>query len=85
MQERAAEVIEGVRILQHAVQPTECIIAIEDGMSAAESALQAELARDNDTGINLTRVPEVYPSGGERQLIKVLTGEEVPSSPPTSA
>lgn len=79
MQERAAEVIEGVRILQHAVQPTECIIAIEDGMSAAESALQAELARDNDTGINLTRVPEVYPSGGERQLIKVLTGEEVPS------
>ncbi len=79
MQERAAEVIEGVRILQHAVQPTECIIAIEDGMPEAESALASELARSNDTGISLTRVPEVYPSGGERQLIKVLTGEEVPS------
>jgi electron transport complex protein RnfC len=79
MQERATEVIEGVRILQHAVQPAECIIAIEDGMSAAESALQTELERGNDTGIVLTRVPEIYPSGGERQLIKILTGEEVPS------
>ena len=79
MQERAAEVIEGVRILQHAVQPTECIIAVEDGMHEAESALQSELARANGTGITLTRVPEIYPSGGERQLIKVLTGEEVPS------
>ena len=79
MQERAAEVIEGVRILQHAVQPTECIIAVEDGMHEAESALQSELDRANGTGITLTRVPEIYPSGGERQLIKVLTGEEVPS------
>jgi electron transport complex protein RnfC len=79
IQERAAEVIEGVRILQHAVQPTGCIIAIEDGMPEAESALQSELARHNDTGITVTRVPEIYPSGGERQLIKVLTGEEVPS------
>ena len=25
------------------------------------------------------RVPDIYPSGGERQLIKILTGREVPS------
>jgi electron transport complex protein RnfC len=79
MQEHAAEVIEGVRILQRAVQPDSCIIAIEDGMAAAEEALHSALATGNETGIRVTRVPEIYPSGGERQLIKVLTGREVPS------
>ena len=44
LQERAAEVIEGVRILQYIVQPDDCIIAIEDGMAAAEQALRAALA-----------------------------------------
>lgn len=79
LQERAAEVIEGVRILQHAVQPQHCIIAIEDGMPEAEAALRTALAASNETAITVTRVPEIYPSGGERQLIRVLTGREVPS------
>ncbi|MCG6898953.1 MAG: electron transport complex subunit RsxC [Gammaproteobacteria bacterium] len=79
MQERAAEVIEGVRVLQHAVRPQNCIIAIEDGMPEAETALRTVLAANNETGITITRVPEIYPSGGERQLIKILTGREVPS------
>ena len=35
LQERAAEVIEGIKILRHAVQPDTCIIAIEDNMPAA--------------------------------------------------
>ena len=79
IQERAAEVIEGARILQQAVQADNCIIAIEDNMAAAEQALQAALAASNETGIQVTRVPEIYPSGGERQLIRILTGREVPS------
>ena len=79
IQDRAAEVIEGVRVLQHAVQADNCIIAIEDDMVAAEQALHTALAASNETGIKVTRVPELYPSGGERQLIKVLTGREVPS------
>jgi electron transport complex protein RnfC len=79
IQERAADVIEGTRILQHAVHPASCIIAIEDGMAAAEAALRAALADGNETGITVTRVPDIYPSGGERQLIRVLTGREVPS------
>jgi electron transport complex protein RnfC len=78
-QERATEIIEGVRILQHAVQPDTCIIAIEDGMAAAEEALRSALATGNETTIRVTRVPEIYPSGGERQLIRILSGREVPS------
>jgi electron transport complex protein RnfC len=79
IQERAAEVIEGARILQHTVQADNCIIAIEDGMAAAEQALHTALAAGNETGIRVTRIPEIYPSGGERQLIRILTGREVPS------
>lgn len=80
IQERAADIISGVHILQRAVEAESCIIAIEDDMAQAEAALQTALQQDgNNTDIALTRVPEIYPSGGERQLIKVLTGEEVPS------
>ena len=79
LQERAAEVVEGVNILRHVVQPDSCIIAIEDNMAAAEQALRAALDAANTTGITITRVPDLYPSGGERQLIKILTGREAPS------
>ena len=79
LQERAAEVVEGVRIMRHGVQPDACIIAIEDDMHAAEQALRTALEAANESDITITRIPELYPSGGERQLIKILTGREVPS------
>jgi electron transport complex protein RnfC len=79
MRERAMEVIEGVRIMQHIVQPATCTIAVEDSMPAAETALRDALETLQETGISVTRIPTIYPTGGERQLIKVLTGCEVPS------
>ena len=78
LQERAAEIIEGVRIMRHGVQPDTCIIAVEDNMHAAEQALKAALEAANETAITVIRVPDIYPSGGERQLIQILTGREVP-------
>jgi electron transport complex protein RnfC len=77
--ERAREVIEGTRILQHIVQPGACVIAVEDDMPEALQALRTELDGDNPTGIRAVDVPTIYPTGGERQLIKVLTDREVPS------
>jgi electron transport complex protein RnfC len=79
LQERAEEVIGGARILQHIVQADTCIIAIENHMSRAGQALEAALDKSNATAIRLIRVPDIYPTGGERQLIKVLTNREVPS------
>lgn len=79
LQEQAAGIIEGVRILRHGVQPDSCIIAVEDNMLQAEQALRAALEAANEPGITVTRVPDIYPSGGERQLIRILTGREVPS------
>ncbi len=79
MRERAAEIIEGVRILQHILHPGACTIAVEDSMPAAETALRDTLQSLQETDISVTRIPTIYPTGGERQLIKVLTGQEVPS------
>ena len=79
MQEHAGEVIEGVRILQHILQPDNCIIALENHMGAARNAMQAAVDNVADETISLVSIPDIYPSGGERQLIRILTGKEVPS------
>ncbi len=78
MQERAAEIIEGVHILQHILKPDNCIIALENHMGAARSAMQAALDAAADRKIRLVSVPDIYPSGDERRLIRILTGKEVP-------
>jgi electron transport complex protein RnfC len=80
MQERSGEILQGTRILQHILRPERCVIAIEDGMAEAEAAMRQAVAAAETDDIEVVRVPEIYPSGGERQLIKVLTGREVPSS-----
>ncbi|MBI3188822.1 MAG: electron transport complex subunit RsxC [Gammaproteobacteria bacterium] len=83
MRERAKEVILGADILLHALGTAHCIIAIEDNKPDAIAALRAALkaaADDTQLGdIAVIAVPTLYPTGGEKQLIKVLTGKEVPS------
>ena len=79
LRERAMEVIEGIRILQHVLQPKHCVLAIEDNMPEAGQALRAALDTMGDHRIQLVEVAAIYPAGGERQLIKVLTNREVPS------
>lgn len=78
MRERAEEIVSGARIMLHALQTARCQIAIEDNKPEAESALRAALEAANDERLELIAVPSVYPEGGEKQLIQVLTGKEVP-------
>ncbi|HSG10794.1 MAG TPA: electron transport complex subunit RsxC [Gammaproteobacteria bacterium] len=78
MIDQAANVISGIRILQHILKPQHCVLAIEDNMPAASAAIRAVLG-NGDYGIRLVEVPAIYPTGGERQLIKVITNREVPS------
>lgn len=77
MRERAQEVIAGARIMRHALQAREVIFAIEDNKPEALAALRAACA---DTDFRIVECPTVYPQGGEKQLIQVITGNEVPSS-----
>lgn len=79
MRERPGQIIEGIHILQHALDAPHCIIGIEDNKTAAAEALQQVITLMGDEdNIEIKRVPTLYPSGGERQLVKLLTGKEVP-------
>lgn len=79
MRERADEVIAGARIMRHALHARRVVIGIEDNKPQAHAALRDALARVDRSDIELVQVPTLYPTGGEKQLIKVLTGKEVPS------
>lgn len=79
MREHAREVVEGARIMRHAVRAAQCIIGIEDNKPAARAALQRALNDLGEFNIRIVSVPTRYPTGGEKQLIKVLTGREVTS------
>jgi electron transport complex protein RnfC len=76
MREKAAELMLGIDILAHLIQPDRVLIGIEDNKPEAIAALRAAL----DGRPYAVRVfPTKYPSGGERQLIQILTGREVPA------
>jgi len=77
MREHPAEIAEGIRMLAHILgEPETVLIGIEDNKPEAYEALEPHLA---GTNIELVEFPTRYPSGGEKQLIQILTGKEVPS------
>ncbi|EOD4279992.1 TPA: electron transport complex subunit RsxC [Klebsiella oxytoca] len=76
MQDCAAQIVEGIRILAHILQPAQVLIGIEDNKPQAISMLRAVLADTH--GISLRVIPTKYPSGGAKQLTQILTGKQVP-------
>ncbi len=79
MRERADRVIAGVAILRHLLGVATCLIGIEDNKPEAIAAMTAALAGRGLPGTEVVTIPTRYPSGGEKQLIRILTGKEVPS------
>lgn len=80
MRERAVEAAQGILILLKLTAAKNCYIGIEDNkpeaIKAMETAVQSLHA---DQRIAVVTIPTKYPSGGEKQLIQILTGKEVPS------
>ncbi|WP_394514831.1 electron transport complex subunit RsxC [Pantoea sp. SGAir0215] len=76
MQDCAAEVLEGCRILAWVLQAERVLIGIEDNKPEAIAALKQALGGERDLQIRV--IPTKYPSGGAKQLTKILTGMEVP-------
>ncbi|WP_110457732.1 electron transport complex subunit RsxC [Shewanella algidipiscicola] len=81
MREHSTEIVRGIEIIHQLLGPKRIVIAIEDNKPQAieqmtdalnHSDLPAQCAR-------VTAIPTVYPSGGEKQLIQIITGQEVPS------
>ena len=76
MRERASELISGIDILVHLIEPQQVLIGIEDNKPEAIAAVRSALS---ERSYQLKVFPTKYPSGGEKQLIQILTGVEVPS------
>ncbi|PLW81905.1 electron transport complex subunit RsxC [Kineobactrum sediminis] len=76
MQERAADILAGVDIMRHILKPQEILFGIEDNKPAAIAALKTAAAGSD---VEIITFPTKYPSGGEKQLIEILTGKQVPS------
>ena len=76
MREKAEAVIQGAEILQYMLGAGECLVGIEDNKPKAIAAMSQAAAGKN---IDIVVFPAIYPSGGEKQLIQILTGQEVTS------
>ena len=76
MREQAEQLVAGIEILAYLVEPEAILIGIEDNKPEAIAAVRAAVG---ERPFTIKVFPTKYPSGGEKQLIQILTGEEVPS------
>ena len=75
MRERAADIFKGVEIMARALAVDSILVGIEDNKPEAVSAMAAAAP----AGVEVVAVPTLYPSGGGKQLTRLLTGVETPS------
>ncbi len=79
MRERAAQIVAGIAVMRFMLGSQEVLVGIEDNKPEAIAAM-AEACAQSAFPIEVVAVPTLYPAGGAKQLIKVLTGKEAPSS-----
>ncbi|MCG7545852.1 electron transport complex subunit RsxC [Pseudoalteromonas sp. MM17-2] len=77
MQAHSEEIVRGIHIIQHLLGPELTIIGIEDDKPKAIEAMTQACA--NYDNIIVRAIETKYPSGGEKQLIQILTSKEVPA------
>ena len=77
MRERAAAILSGVTLLCELLGATRTLVGIEDNKPEAIAAMRAAAAALTEP-LEIVAVPTLYPAGGEKQLIRVLTGIEIP-------
>lgn len=77
MRERAEQIVDGARLIQHILRAYRIVIAIEDNKPEAIAAMRA--ASEPFGAIEVEVVPALYPMGSAKQLIQEVTGREVPA------
>jgi electron transport complex protein RnfC len=78
MREQGESIVRGAAILRDLTQATRVLIGIEDNKPEAVAAMAAAVEKTGEARIQVVAVPTRYPAGGAKQLIRVLTGVEVP-------
>lgn len=79
MQSAPQQILAGIAILQKIVTPAQTLIGIEDNKPKAIKAMQQALTDRPLPNTQVISIPTLYPSGGEKQLTKILTGIEIHS------
>lgn len=77
MREYPDEIIDGARIMAHALGTPRVIIAIEQNKPQAIEIMAK--AASAFAGIKVVGVPVQYPMGSERHLVQAITGRETPA------
>ena len=82
MRERAEEIVRGAGIFRDLLKPKRVLIGIEDNKPEAVAAMKAAVEKlgKDFAEFEVIAVPTRYPAGGAKQLIRVLTGKEVPAA-----
>lgn len=76
MRERADAILRGAKILRELMGARHVMVGIEDNKPEAIAAMQSA-AKAIDDKMQIIAVPTRYPAGGEKQLIRMLTGIEI--------
>ncbi len=82
MQEHADEVVDGARIMAHALGVSQILIAIETNKPAAIVAMTVAAA--GYPAVVVMPIPVQYPMGSEKHLTKAVTGRETPAGKMTA-
>ena len=77
MLEKTREILVGIQLLMKALNVTKAVIGIENNKPDAIQLFSEKLK--DYKGIDVVALKVKYPQGGEKQLIKAVTGKEVPS------
>jgi electron transport complex protein RnfC len=78
MRERTERILAGLNIIKHILKPKKCLIGIEENKPAAIEAMCSAVTQSGSGDTQVVTIPTLYPSGGEKQLARILTGQEVP-------
>ncbi|MCF6288359.1 MAG: electron transport complex subunit RsxC [Proteobacteria bacterium] len=73
------ELLDGILLMLQAAAAKQAILALEDQTGGIKAKFEELISARNIHNVCVIKVPTIYPAGGEKQLIKVLTGKEVPA------
>ncbi len=75
MRERADQVVSGIEVLAHLLEPDQILVGIEDNKPQAIEAMRRAAS---GTRVEIRVIPTKYPSGDAKRLIRILTGISIP-------
>ena len=81
MTRKTQEVLRGIELIIRILEPERTYIAIEDNKKAAIFAFEKAIKESTRSALSQVRIAALktkYPQGGEKQLIKAISGKEVP-------